>query len=560
MELGRLREAFKNSPESFKMKITDAQNSLEYGARSVDGIVDLKRSGMADDEVLEFLKREASEIVKDTVPNYSRVPEAIKQLRQLPFGNFIAFPAEIIRTSGNSYGRAIKELASETPEMRAIGMRRLMGSLTVDTVLPASLVTAGLTLTGSDREQLSAYKRSFAQDWDRYSVLIPMSTDKDGNIREFYNFSYTNPYDYLTRPLRALIEATNAGIASEKELTSIAMSAMTESFWEMFSPFMDESIITEKVIDLTRNQTRYGRSIWGEADPLGLSFAKGFAHVADGLTPGISPIRLRGDVSGQDIQLGDFSLGADIGDFPKAIGLASGMDPVSGVNRKGERIDAAGEFAEALSGLKSIKPRVETVLMYRGYEAGNQVREASGIFNRIAKAKSDMTPEDITKAYLVSNESRFKALRDLNLAIEDARKLGLSESEVARSLKKAKTPNLEMVMAGKFRPFYPSEETIGLALEAQENKLSNPFNFAEMSKIHGEQYGRSFLPERQAREREERIQALREQAQRQQAQPVQPELQTPVITPTQSTQPPPAINPSASALRQVELNKLLGIT
>ena len=504
MELGRLKEAFKNSPESFKMKITDAQNSIQHGARSVDGVVDLKASGMADDEVLEFLKREAAEIVKDTVPNYARVPEIIKQLRQMPFGNFIAFPAEIIRTSGNIYGRAIKELASESPEMRAIGMRRLMGSLTVDTVLPASLVTAGLTLTGSDREQLNAYKRSFSHDWDRYSVLIPMSTDKDGNIREFYNFSYTNPYDYLTRPLRALIEATNAGIASEKELTTIAMSAMNESFWEMFSPFMDEAIVTEKVIDLFRNQTRYGRNIWGEADPMGLKFSKGLAHVADGLTPGILPVRLRGDVAGQDIQLGDFTLGADIGDFPKAVALAAGMDPVSGVNRKGERIDAAGEFAEALSGLKSIKPRVETVLMYRGYEAGSQVREASGIFNRIAKAKSDMTPEDITKAYLVSNESRFKALRDLNLAIEDARKLGLSEGEIAKSLKKAKTPNLEMVMAGKFRPFYPSEETMGLALEAQEDKLSNPFNFTEMSKIHGEQtVEASYLREKQDKERKE---------------------------------------------------------
>ena len=86
----------------------------------------------------------------------------------MPFGNFIAFPAEIIRTSLNSYGRSIKELASVSPEVRAIGMRRLMGNITVDAVVPSSLVTAGLVLTGSEREQLTAYRRSFAQDWDRY--------------------------------------------------------------------------------------------------------------------------------------------------------------------------------------------------------------------------------------------------------------------------------------------------------------------------------------------------------------------------------------------------------
>ena len=560
MELGRLNKAFENSTDSFKVRITDAQNSLEHGAKARDGFVDLRT--MNEEDALEFLRRESAEIVKETVPNYARVPEVIKQLRQLPFGNFIAFPAEIIRTSMNSYGRAIRELASESPELRAIGMRRLMGGLTVDVVMPASLVSAGLVLTGSDREQLNAYKRSFAQNWDRYSTLVPMSTDKDGNIREFYNFSYTNPYDYLTRPARALWDATNAGITSEKELTDIAIHAGAETLKEMFSPFMDESIVTEKTIDLFRNQTRYGRNIWGGADPLGLKMAKGFAHFADGLTPGISPIRLRGDVAGQDVQLGDFTLGADIGDLPKAVGLAAGMDPVTGVNRKGHRIDAAGAFAEALTGLKSIKPRVETVLMYRGYEAGSQVREASGIFNRVAKAKTDMTPEDITQSYIVSNEARFRALRDLNMAIEDARTLGLTEGEIHKSLKKAKTPNLEMVMAGKFKPFYPTDETISLALEAQEDKLSNPFNFGEMSKIHGEQYGRSFLPEAQEEEKAERVRELIRLQQAQQAQqaqppaPVVPELQTP--EPPQ-TAPSPLTLSGSSSLRQIELNKLLGV-
>jgi hypothetical protein len=553
MELGRLRKAFENSiknNQSFIVRATDSQNVLRYG----DKAVDLRT--LDQETAFQFLKRESAEIVKDTVPNYARVPEAIKQLRQLPFGNFIAFPAEIIRTSMNLYGRSIKELASESPEMRAIGMRRLMGGITVDAVMPASLVTAGLTLTGSDREQLNAYRRSMAQDWDRYSVLIPISTDKNGNIREFYNFSYTNPYDYLTRPARALYDAVNNGITSEKDLTDIALSSSWESLKEFASPFMDESIITEKMFDLTRNQTRYDRSIWLEKDPLGLKISKGFAHLIDGITPGISPIKLKADVSGQDIQLGDFTLGADLTDFPRAVGLATGLDPITGVNRQGVRVDAAGEFAEALSGLKSIKPRVETVLMYRGYEAGDQVREVSGIFNRIAKSKSKMSPEDITKAYVVANEQRFKALRDLNMAIEDARTLGFSDTEIRRSLKKAKTPSLNMLMAGKFKPFYPSTETIRLALEENDNKLSNPFDFGALGKIRREQYGRSFLPQKEAEDRAERVQILKEQME-QQAQPQAP--QTPQMQPQPPGQTPSAPTAGASALRQVELNKLLGI-
>ena len=45
------------------------------------------------------LKKEAAEIVKNTVPNYAYVGEFVKTARLLPVGNFMSFPSEIIRTS-----------------------------------------------------------------------------------------------------------------------------------------------------------------------------------------------------------------------------------------------------------------------------------------------------------------------------------------------------------------------------------------------------------------------------------------------------------------------------
>ena len=167
-----------------------------------------------------------------------------------------------------------------------------------------------------------------------------------------------------------------------------------------------------------------------------------------------------------------------------------------------------------------------------------------------------MSPEDITKAFIVSNEQRFKSLRDLHIAIEDARKLGLSDAEIRSALRRAKTPSLDMVMSGRFKPFYPSDETINLALESRDNKVSNPFDFGELRSIYSEQYGKEFTPERAARESEARIQALREQMQR--AKEAQQQNQMLPAQPPQATT--PTINPSASALRQVELNKLLGIS
>ena len=50
----------------------------------------------------ELFRREKQLILlKINVPNYAFVSEFVKGLRKLPIGNFVSFPAEIIRTSTN---------------------------------------------------------------------------------------------------------------------------------------------------------------------------------------------------------------------------------------------------------------------------------------------------------------------------------------------------------------------------------------------------------------------------------------------------------------------------
>ena len=51
----------------------------------------------------------AGDIVRNHVPNYDLTSEAIKSFRQLPVGNFVSFPAEIIRTGFNTLETALKE-------------------------------------------------------------------------------------------------------------------------------------------------------------------------------------------------------------------------------------------------------------------------------------------------------------------------------------------------------------------------------------------------------------------------------------------------------------------
>ena len=552
MELGRLKDAFKNSP--LDLPVTDVQNALMLNGR--------KPSELVGDEVEAFLKREAAGIVKDTVPNYARVPEFIKQLRRLPFGNFVAFPAEIIRTSGNTYGRAIKELGSESTAIRSIGMRRLMGSMTVDAGMYGGLMAGGLALTGATMEQVNAFKRSGAATYEKNAMLIPIATDKDGKITDFYNFSYTNPYDYLTRGARGVFNAVNDGITGEKELTEIFMDGATQGLGEYFSPFLGESIITEKLLDITRNETRFGRSVYLDSDPTGVKLGKSFAHLADGLSPGFLPADLTASAT-SSMPLG---LSARLKDFPTAIGVSAGLlDSSDAVKRSGIRIDPAGEFMEALTGIKTVKPALSDALRYKGYEAGRQVTSAGGIFNQLAKTRGRANAEDLTKAYLVSNEQRFKALRDLNMAIEDARTLGMSDAEIARSLKEAKVPQINYLLAGRFNTFFPSTETINKAFTANENKLSNPFDFEAMNEVRQKLQGKFFRPQAQADAQAAQQLAAQPPAQAQPAAPMPPAQAGTQPRPPQPGAPVPPAPPQSlfdrgvDALKQVELNKLLGI-
>ena len=49
----------------------------------------------------DAIREAASWYIRNTYPTYSKVPMIIENIRNLPLGNFVAFPAEILRTSAH---------------------------------------------------------------------------------------------------------------------------------------------------------------------------------------------------------------------------------------------------------------------------------------------------------------------------------------------------------------------------------------------------------------------------------------------------------------------------
>lgn len=415
----------------------------------------------------------AADIVKNTVPNYERVPEFIKGIRKLPVGNFIAFPAEILRTSANTLGQALKELASDNRAIQEIGMRRLMGFTSTAVVAPAALQKMAMDLTGVSQEQIDAARESGAP-WQKNSRLIPTSVDKDGNLAGYIDYSYTNPYDYLQRPALAILNAVNKGEDLGKPGSEVASEAAIGAIAEMFEPFAGESIITEKLLDVTTRKgvTQTGAKVYRDEDTPGDKAYKSFVHVADALVPGGAPFQLKGMT--KETQ----EPGIEAGRFARSF-MADSVDPAGNERRVGQ------EILRAFTGVSEIEVKPENILMYKGYEYTRGIRSASQIFNTAVSTRSTLDPENAISTFREANEARFRVMRDMYRTVQNMRRLGMSDAQIRREMRRNKVGDIPELMRGVFAPMKVSSEIRKRARE-NDNRLPIP----ELNSIRREFRGR----------------------------------------------------------------------
>ena len=147
--------------------------------------------------------------IRNTYPTYSQVPPIIQAIRKLPLGNFVAFPAEIWRTSFNALELAMREISSSNTQIRQMGFRRILGGLTVFGGIGLATPLVAEKITGISSRFMDNFKRDYGADWERNSNLVPvtkMGTGKEKGRFKYVNFSYFNPYDVVMAPMTRLIQ------------------------------------------------------------------------------------------------------------------------------------------------------------------------------------------------------------------------------------------------------------------------------------------------------------------------------------------------------------------
>ena len=240
-----------------------------------------KRAGkkITEDQLDEM----AANIVRNNVPNYDYVSQSIKALRRWPVGNFVSFPAEILRTSTNILRTALREI--KDPMLRRIGMQRLTGMAFTMAGVPYAATKLGQTLYDVSEEQLAAMRR-FVAPWSKNSTIIPIK-DKEGNWK-YIDFSHANAYDVLLNPWQAAINEVADGQLNDEAIMNNFLLGSLKGFGDIAQPFISESIWTEALADVAirTGRTREGYEVWNENDSAGVKAQKIFMHLLKAQMPG----------------------------------------------------------------------------------------------------------------------------------------------------------------------------------------------------------------------------------------------------------------------------------
>ena len=220
-----------------------------------------------------ILKQEAAKIIKNTMPNYDQIPKGIKALRNLPLGNFVAFPAEIVRTSVHIVKQSVKELASSSNVLRRRGAQRLTGfaftNVGFGVVADQSADLLGFTEQEvADRNLLGSGPFSSGRD-------TIFTRDENGDVYTL-DTQYLNSYNTISAPIREAYDKIITGKLKGQELEDYLGEAVKASIIEFTKPYVSTSIATGPIASLAQGfmnedgRDAEGRVIFTQKD--GLNF------------------------------------------------------------------------------------------------------------------------------------------------------------------------------------------------------------------------------------------------------------------------------------------------
>ena len=419
----------------------------------------------------DWLEKRAADLVRNNVPNYAYVSEFVKGLRKWPVGNFVSFPAEMMRTSTNIVETALKEInfKIKLPGMgpgefvkpfASIGKQRLRGMALTSVVVPTSLVMGAQMLYEVTEDEINALRR-YVPKWSKNSTLIPVRNEDDS--LSYIDFSNMNAYDLLSRPFQTVINAVDEGRTDGDGIMDDFIRGLATATQEIMSPFVSASIWTEAVQDISPSRLGGrggidvdGRRLWNPNDTIGNKLWSQIKHIGEAVAP-LNWMQL------------------------KRLGLAaSSKDSENRFDQYGREYTLGKELA-GMVGMRAVDVNPAQGIKYKITDYQRNVRNSRSLFTGRTLRGGPETPEDVIDAYINANRALYLSNRELYKDILAAKELGLSEDSVESSMKERGAGSTYRYLSqGIFKPYTISRAVKDLFRKnAEKIGVSNPLDAAE---------------------------------------------------------------------------------
>ena len=291
----------KKNPLKFTQNLYQVEDDFFKIMHFENTITDLKKI-FPKGTPIDVIEKEAARRTRELMPNYGLVGKKLKELRYLPLGDFIAFPAEMVRVSYNLGKRTLKDITGQTADelgiknkearskLKDMGYKRLAGITMAGTAGEQAMGYTANRL-GLTKEEIKAAE-NLGPSYERGSPKIFLSgVNKDKNNHygiEYINMGPIDPFNYLKAPA-LLVGRELASIAKTGKLKTGAdininnlysspdfRGALTQAL----GPFLGPSMATEAIIDalaLTEEDgTPFSKKISTIGMGLGKSLVPGF--------------------------------------------------------------------------------------------------------------------------------------------------------------------------------------------------------------------------------------------------------------------------------------------
>lgn len=429
-------------------------------------------------EKLTPVELQAAEVVKDTMPTYSRIVEAAKFVDKIPIvGNFTSFAAENTRNAFNTVTRGFREMGFEiSPALRqelltkgytqdqisafergirGNGAQRVAAFAAVNTILPKQLVKMSMRANGLSEEDYQALLESSVPDYLKEAGHDIMILDTYGPGRyQAIDLSYTFPYAYLSDVANAAVATYQQQGKLDKGAIEAGAKAALNGLYRFGEPFTQETMIFERIMDVMPEDFPGGRAgrtkamgtVYGGIDDGWDVARKSAFHIFGGLTPEYTRLILtekNGDVKP--------------GRLTKTV---FGMESKQGV--KGQYHDPYVEAMRLVSGFTPMELDSRTALEFAGKEYAGNRSDFRGAANAVI-GNMESSESQIINRWTDYLDALYKEQSRLYFEVQNMKRLGLDDKEIRQQLvRDAKIGSAEAgrIIKGMFAPSVATGQTI----------------------------------------------------------------------------------------------------